>query len=218
MLFEGEPRYSPRSLRLLLRKHNYSIIRVFREIAAINRMSRKFRTIFRCRYVLIEPVMHPELIRFVGRFPSIFIGGVSSCNPSSQIQLLMAKNSLGNSIIPSKPGLSGEVRETFNINFPDIYRFAIQTYIVSGDCTSVIIRMNAEGVEGPIIDFVTLQAAVKPTVIAGSLGDIRKCFGREAEERAAKSLEDARIPFIYFTSDPRTWEVGLDRLLTCLSR
>lgn len=62
--------------------------------------------------------------------------------------------------------------------------------------------MNAEGVEGPIIDFLTSEASVKPAVIAGSIGDIRKCFGPAEYDRTIAAMAAADIPFVPLTSHP----------------
>jgi hypothetical protein len=114
-------------------------------------------------YILIEPIPHRELIDFVASAKGVvFIEGVTSCSPAGEIDLLLAGDSLGNSIIPSKPGLSGLSMKTFNHHFPDLYRYLIGSYLDSGVCDEVMIRMNAEGVEGPIIDFLaTLEEKVK---------------------------------------------------------
>jgi hypothetical protein len=162
--------------------------------------------------------MHPQLMRFVATVPSFLVGGVSSCNPSGSIELFMAENSLGNSIVASKPGLSSAKQEAFNVHFASLYEFVVSTFIESGDCSEIVLRMNAEGVEGPIIDFLAGTASVKPAVLAGSLGDIRKCFGEVEYERAVDTLQVASIPFVYLTSSPSSWAKGLEQTLALLRR
>jgi hypothetical protein len=217
MLLEGRPTWTTRNRLRVLRSSGYRPDTALNEIASVNRLSRQFSRSFRCRYVLVEPIMHDQLMQFVRTVPSLLVSGVSSCNPSGSTELFMANDSLGNSIIPSKPGLSGTTRETFNVNFPELYEFVVSTFIHSGDCSRIIIRMNAEGVEGPIIDFLAAKASVKPAVLAGSLGDIRKCFGEQEYDRAMSQLDEAAIPFVYFTSSPASWAKGLESLMTLLS-
>jgi hypothetical protein len=217
-LFEGFPNWTARNRLRILRSNGFRPTAALREIGQVNDLSQAFKTAFRCRYVLVEPIMHPELLHFVEKVPSILVGGVSSCQPSGVIKLLMANDSLGNSIVPSKPGLSGAVHETFNVDFADLYEFVARTFIESGDCAHIILRINAEGVEGPIIEYLAEKAPVKPAIIAGSLGDIRKCFGEAEYEQAMQTLEESNIPFVRLTSHPGSWAAGLDRCIDILAK
>ena len=209
MLFEGNPSWSLRNKLRMLRRHKFSGLR---QITNINRRSKEFASNHEFRYVLIEPIMHRELLDFVARKSSLLIGGVSSCGDSGPIDLLMAADSLGHSLIPSKPNLSGRKMPVYNLNFIALYEFLVETFIASGDCGGVVVRMNAEGVEGPIVDYLSQHANPKPLALAGSLGDIKKCFGEQAYDSAMRTLNDAEIPFIYLTSHPRSWSSGLEQL------
>lgn len=210
-LFEGRPSFS-------LLNHARLIRLGLTETRSIRRISRSFKARHNCRYVLVEPVMHRELLAFVASVSSaILIGGVSSCTSDGPITLFMAPDSLGNSIVPSKPGLTGRTRETFNVDFARLYEFLLTTFVTTGDCDKIILRINAEGVEGPIIDFLANSASVKPDVMAGSIGDIKKCFGQEAYDTAMEILETSGIPFVYFTSSARTWSHGLTEIMAVLA-
>lgn len=210
-LFEGRPRLTARNRYRAWRRGGP------RATAQIKRQALKFTGRFSFRYVLVEPVAHPELLDFLRDVPSaLLFKGVVSCGASGPAALLLANASLGHSIIPTKPGLSGRKVETYNINFPALYELLIDAYVDNGDCDRVVLRMNAEGVEGPIVDFLADHASRKPDVLAGSLGDIRKCFGQEAYEQANGRLEEAGIPFVYFTSNVTTWASGLREIANLL--
>jgi hypothetical protein len=214
-LFEGAPRITYKTFLTLLRGHGP--VKWFFELLEINRLSRNISKNFNFRYVLVEPVVHKELLKFLIGTQSIFVGGVSSCYPSGPVQLLMAKDSLGNSIVSEKPGLTGELRETYNVNFKALYSFLIENFLQTGHSHGLLLRINAEGVEGPIIEYV-LKTATKPLVIAGSLGDIKKCFGQKALDRTNAIIEDSRVPFVYLTSNPNTWSTGLRSIYIHLSQ
>ena len=205
-LFEGSPRITFKTLITLLRGHGP--VKCFFELLEIKRLSKNIKENFNFRYVLIEPIVHKEILEFLHSTQSIFVGGVSSCQPSGPLQLLMAKDSLGNSIVSEKPGLTGEKRETYNINFQSLYSFLIKNFLQKNQTHGLLLRINAEGVEGPIIEHV-LETIIKPLVIAGSLGDIKKCFGQEALDRINRKINDSGIPFVYLTSNPNTWSLGL---------
>lgn len=161
--------------------------------------------------------MHSGLVAFVRSVPAaVLVNGTTSRAPSAPATLLMASDSLGNSLIASKPGLTGERRETFNVDFAAIYELAVDTFVRSGDCEKIVVRMNAEGVEGPIIEFLA-SARIKPDVLAGSLGDIKKCFGQDAYEAAMQLLDDAGIPFVYLTSNVGSWASGLSGIMEILA-
>ncbi len=212
MLFEGCPNWTLRNRLRVVRRYR---IAALREMARIDAASRRFSQAFRCSYVLVEPIMHPELLDFARRTPSLLVGGVTSCAATGSMTLLMANDSLGNSIVPSKPGLSGNVKATFNYNFPSLYEFVVSTFIDSGHCEKILLRMNAEGVEGPILDYLASHKT-KPAVLAGSIGDIRKCFGDEEYERSRDVLNEADIPYIYLTSHPQYWASGMENLISAL--
>jgi hypothetical protein len=206
-LFEGRPNFTARNLYRVWRRHGVEAP------AETKRQAQRFARKYACRYVLIEPIAHRKLLDFIEAVPTaIFLKGVVSCDASGPTTLLLANASLGHSIIPTKPGLSGETVGTYNIHFPALYELLVDTFIASGDCDRIIVRMNAEGVEGPIIDFLAGCASRKPDLLAGSLGDIKKCFGHDAYEKAKATLADARIPFVYFTSNPITWETALHQI------
>lgn len=213
MLFEGRPHWTVRNRLRITRQHRFAAASAMARVEAV---SRQFSAKVRCRYVLVEPVMHPELLAFMHRTPSLLVGGVTSCSASGPTSLLMANDSLGNSIIPTKPGLSGEVRETYNYSFPELYEFVVSNFIDSGDCDAVLLRMNAEGVEGPILDHLASHRT-KPIALAGSIGDIKKCFGTEEYERAQQVMERAGIPYIYLTSHAGYWTEGLEKLLSLMN-
>jgi hypothetical protein len=206
-LLAGRPRFSARNYYRLLRHQG------LKGIATAKSEARSFARNFSCRYILVEPVAHRELLDFLEFVPSaLFLKGVVSCGESGPETLLLAKESVGHSIIPSKPGLSGDRLPTYNLNFRSVYEMLIDAFVMNGDCDRIILRMNAEGVEGPIIDFLVEHASRKPDVFAGSIGDIEKCFGREAYDRAKTNLENGGIPFVYLTSNSTTWASGLKRL------
>ncbi|MEB3415611.1 hypothetical protein VCJ71_05990 [Alteriqipengyuania sp. WL0013] len=204
-LFAGDPSWTIRNRLRMVRAKRLA------EIAETDRLSRQFRSIFDCRYILIEPVMHRELIDFAGKEPCLLLNGVTSCDADGPVDLLMAEDSLGNSIIPTKPNLTGEKKTTFNFNFPHLYEYLVETFADR----QIVIRMNAEGVEGPIIDYLA-HAKVRPALLAGSIGDIRKCFGEEAYAAAQATMERADIPFVYLTSHPRYWADGLRKIMDIL--
>jgi hypothetical protein len=99
----------------------------------------------------------------------------------------------------------------------DSGRWLLQSFRVSHD-DIVILRMNAEGVEQGIIDWLTddPSAAKSVQIVMGSTGDIKKCFGKDAEVAAQSRLAKAGIPFIYFTSNPGSWQPALDSLVAFL--
>jgi hypothetical protein len=218
MLLEGRPNLSNRNRYRLLRQAKFDPRRATAEILAIRRESEAFAATYSCRHILVEPVMHRELIEFVATSKNaLLVNGVVSCDPSHETTLFMAGDSLGNSIRPEKPGLTGQTTTTFNINFVKFYEFLMDVYVRSGDCDKIILRMNAEGVEGPIIEWLANEADIRPDMLAGSIGDIKKCFGQAAYDKALADLERAGIPYIYFTSFPTAWLTGLRQITAALA-
>lgn len=218
-LLAGTPRFSARNMYRVLRWARYNPHRALQELKSIGQASQTFLQRFTPRFAMIEPVLHPELIKFVAETRNtILFNAVSSCAPSGKTILFMSDNSLGNSIIPTKPGLTGNKQETFNIDFAALYEFLVETFVRSGDCQKIVLRMNAEGVEGPIIDYVAHHASIKPDILAGSIGDIKKCFGEAAYNKAISDLAAAKIPYIYFTSSISTWSAGLKEITAALGR
>lgn len=169
------------------------------------------------RFALVEPILHPEIIASMRlRGPSIFIKGVTSAQPSGEVMLRLAKaGDLGHSIIASKPNLSEATLATYNVDFRKLLPWILGTFDVSAH-DLVILRMNAEGVEQGIIEWLTEDpmAANAVQVIMGSLGDIKKCFGKAAEDAASSRLKMAGIPFIYFTSNAGSWPSAMNAIVS----
>ena len=217
LLFEGKPTWTTRNRLRILRQHRGNPVAAAAHIARINNASRDFARRFACRYVLVEPIMHRELCDFIARYPAVLIGGVSSCAPDGPVDLLLSQDSLGHSILPQKPNLTGESKATHNFEFTALYDYVVKAMGPPGHTSAIVVRMNAEGVEGPIISFLAKAGAAKPAILAGSLGDIRKCYGQAAYEEAFETLAEADIPFSYLTSHPKSWEMGLSQVSAALS-
>jgi hypothetical protein len=168
-------------------------------------------------FMLIEPIFHREIADSLSLAADVvFIKGVTSASPAGEVTLRLAlTGDLGHSIIPSKPNLSDRGQPTVNFDFRDLLPWFRSCFGVrEGDI--VVLRMNAEGVEKGIVEWLAAQAQEDSRgvdVFMGSLGDVKKCFGADAERDARRSLCLASIPFIYLTSNPGSWRPALEALL-----
>ncbi len=211
-LFEGKPAWTPRNLKRMLSLHGGNVFAATRQIARITRASRDFARDFDCRYVLVEPVVHRELCDFVLHSAAILIAGVSSDAPNGPVDLLLAQDSLGHSLHPQKPHLTDKTMATYNFEFTELYAYVVKAMGPPEHAGAIVLRMNAEGVEGPIISFLAQTDLHRPAIFAGSLGDIKKCFGQDAYDTALTKLSEAQIPFSYLTSHPKSWESALSEV------
>lgn len=182
----------------------------FRDFSAMQR-ARKELSKLEFFYCLIEPVIHEEALkplRTLGDF--MFLRGVCSSKPSGPEVLHLASRDLGHSIVPTKPNLSGETLPTWNYNFLDLLEW-VNANVRRSDSDMLVLRMNAEGVEKDIIaDLARVGREVhRVDAFFGSLGDIKKCFGEAEYQKSVESLRQMAIPFVYFTSSPRSWAEAL---------
>jgi hypothetical protein len=177
-----------------LLRHRRNVVNAWREAEEIARAQDVLST-KHFVFALVEPVLHPEImdsLRLSG--PVLFLKGVTSAAPAGEVVLRLAKaGDLGHSIIETKPNLSNETLATYNFDFRTWLPWLLQSFRVSHD-DIVILRMNAEGVEQGIIDWLT----------------------EDAEVAAQSRLTKAGIPFIYFTSNPGSWQPALDSLVAFL--
>lgn len=207
-----------RSVFLALLRHYRNVAHAWREAEAIARAQDVLST-KHFLFALVEPVLHPEImdsLRLAG--PVLFLKGVTSAAPAGEVVLRLAKaGDLGHSIIETKPNLSNETLTTYNFDFRTWLPWLLQSFRVSHD-DIVILRMNAEGVEQGIIQWLTEDpsAAKSVQIVMGSTGDIKKCFGKDAEAAAQSRLAEAGIPFIYFTSNAGSWQPALESLVAFL--
>ena len=162
-------------------------------------------------FCFVEPVFYFKTAKFLrqaGNF--VYLNGVCSALPSGAVKLLLAKDNLGNSIIESKPNLTGKHLDTWNYNFQELLDWC-NANLRQSDDDLLVLRMNAEGVEKDIVEYLHHAGVVRHRVRAlyGSLGDIRKCFGGEAEQKSISLLAETGIPYVYFTSSPKSWRGAL---------
>lgn len=181
---------------------------------------RDFQTIRKARrglegtqfyFCLIEPMIYPEAVRMLKRIGDfLFLRGVCSSKPSGPETLHIAQRNLGHSIIASKPNLSGQTVPTWNYNFLDLLAW-VNANVRRSDQDLLVLRMNAEGVERDIIrDMMKVGREVhRIDAFFGSLGDIKKCFGEDELRKAEESLRNMGVPFVYFTSSPKSWANAL---------
>jgi hypothetical protein len=208
-----------RAIFFALLRHHRGIGNAWREAKAIA-LAQDVLSAKQFRFALVEPVLHPEImdsLRLPG--PVLFIKGVTSAAPAGEVVLRLAKaGDLGHSIIATKPNLSNETLTTYNFDFRTWLPWLLRSFDVAHD-DIVILRMNAEGVEQGIIEWLTDDPIAKGSIhaVMGSTGDIKKCFGKDAEQAAQNRLAAAGIPFIYFTSNPASWQPALDALVAFLS-
>jgi hypothetical protein len=202
-----------------LARHHRKLGRAWSDFRMICRLQNRCAEWGFC-FMFIEPIFHREIADAFTLAPNIvFIKGVTSANPGGEVTLRLAcTGDLGHSIIPSKPNLSDRGQPTLNFDFRELLPWFRACFGVrEGDI--VVLRMNAEGVERDIVEWVTSHGDSSRCVdvFMGSLGDVKKCFGADAERDAQRRLSTASIPFIYLTSNPGSWRPALEALLDLVS-
>lgn len=167
------------------------------------------------RFCFIEPIMYDSLLKTLKHIKVFsFLRGVTSAAASGEERLFLAKNNLGNSIIETKPNLTGESIQIWNYDFAEVLGWVDRTLRTSPS-DILILRINAEGVEKDIIKFLhDTGNSYRVQGLFGSLGDIRKCFGDEEYDLAMTRLQEMGIPYHYFTSNARGWKTSLDDFVT----
>ena len=71
-----------------------------------------------------------------------------------------------------------------------------------------VLRINCEGAESEIIKSL-IKKKIKPSIILGSLEDIKKIFGLKAYKQIQNLLKKNKIPYRYFKgTDPSTWNLA----------
>lgn len=198
-----------------LTRHHRGLRRTWSDFRAICRSQDRLAS-HEFILLLIEPVLHREIVESLGlSATTIFIKGVTSASLGGPATLRLAKlGDLGHSIVASKPNLSDRSILTHNFDFRELLPW-FRACIGDLERDVVIVRMNAEGVEKGIVSWLTSSGdpQTRCDVLMGSLGDIRKCFGPDAEAQARCQLSSASIPFIYFTSSPGSWRPALEALI-----
>lgn len=213
LLGDRSLRFSLEVLWLLTRSYR-GRLQAFSDFRSIHEARAKLSELELC-YCLVEPVIYRETLSAMRKLENfVFLKGVCSSSPSGPQELRLSKGNLGHSIIPTKPNLTGETVPTWNYNFMDLLRWVDASMRQSPD-DLLVLRMNAEGVEKDIIaDIVSASDAPRIDAFFGSLGDIKKCFGEAEYRKAESSLAKMGIPFVYFTSSPRSWAQGLREFLS----
>ena len=68
-----------------------------------------------------------------------------------------------------------------------------------------LLRMNCEGAELGVIEG-CLHKGLKPICIIGSIGDVGKIHGKQANDKTREILDEMETPYFYFKGDdPSTW-------------
>lgn len=199
-------------LKELLKRHRLKP-RAFGEWRAILANRERLKQL-EMRFCFIEPIMYDSLLKTLKNIKVFsFFRGVTSAAASGEERLFLAKNNLGNSIIETKPDLTGESIQTWNYDFTEVLGWVERTLRTSPS-DILILRINAEGVEKDIIKFLhDTGNSFKIRGLFGSLGDIRKCFGEAEYDLAMTRLREMGIPYHYFTSNARGWKTSLDEFV-----
>ena len=202
----------------LLRSYKLSANKAISDWQTILRLQSKLAS-HTYAVLMVEPVTYQQTMMFTKHLTSFtYVCGVASSRPSGPTTLHLSSDNLGHSIIPSKPNLTGHSHSTWNFNMLSTLEWYARSMCVSPQDT-VILRINAEGVEKEIIEDLKANKDLYPKITAlfGSLGDVKKCFGTEAERSAQAALRELGIPYFYFTSSPRSWRPALEALHGLLS-
>jgi hypothetical protein len=193
------------------------LISGFKEFSDILKYKNKLKH-FDKIFVFVEPILHRSFLHNLHCFNNfIFLNGVTTLQNKSSIDLYLAKNDLGNSVFPEKPGLKGEKINVCNFRFDNLLESIYTLYNITED-DLVILRINAEGVEKEIIEFLYGNKFKHINYLFGSLGDIKKVFGPEESLRIQSILNDSGVEMIYFTSSPYSWHNALKSLVEILER
>ena len=200
------------SIKLFLRT------RFWVNFKSIRFSSKKINALYNLRIICIEPVLSNlffSRLRIIK--PDILVQGVCSSVSSGHVPLYLGVQRLGNSLFKTKPALNGDQITTSSYDFDCIFKTLLLPYVNPND--RVLVRINAEGIEKDFIEWLSNQPSVhkKINLISGSLGDIRKCFGQKEFERSSLKLESLGIPFIHFTSDPKSWNEALKQIVDTLN-
>lgn len=191
-------------------------LEALRHLRRIEVAQEKLRT-ERARFVMVEPIPWRSLMRELVNFPEfIYLQGVTSQNKPGMTSLFLARKNLGHSIFHEKPGLTSKRLDVWNYRFSDVWESIVKLLDPAGE-EAIVLRINAEGVELEIIEECLLRLHPRPSVILGSLGDVKKVFGAEKLRSLQKLIRRENVPFIYFTSLPSSWAPGLEKLLDVVS-
>ena len=76
---------------------------------------------------------------------------------------------------------------------------------------TLIIRVNAEGIEKDLIDFL-IENQIKIDLLAGSIGDIKKCWGESTYLEYSAKMSNNNINFAYFTANPISWLPAMKKI------
>ena len=178
--------------------------------------SDKFSNNFKFRLICIEPIMSNILYSRIKIIkPDLIIKGIVSSNKSSFSNLYLSKNRLGNSIYKEKPNLSGKTIKVANISFSILFKELVLPYYKKEDI--LIVRINAEGIEKDLIDYL-IQNKIEIDLLAGSIGDIKKCWGESVYKEYATKMIDNKISFVYFTSNPFSWLPAMQKINQILNK
>ena len=114
------------------------------------------------------------------------------------------KNSLSSSLINKTK--TDDKSSLATIDFKTLLeKFLEKKILLKKD--KLILRINCEGAESEIIKSL-IKKKIKPSVILGSLEDIKKIHGLKAYKQIENVLKRNKIPYIYFKgTDPSTWNL-----------
>ena len=94
---------------------------------------------------------------------------------------------------------------TLGISSNDFFRILKKNCDKVSNKYNVILRLNCEGVEDSIIYSAQKYFKKKLVLILGSLKDVKYCKSQEAYENLIKFMKNKNIPFIFFSSSPKSW-------------
>lgn len=196
--------------------YRWRVTAAFADFISVSRCRAELRGVDSA-FVFVEPIAYRQLRAFLPRLGAFaYIGGVCSQQQAvGWTDLWLARNGLGNSLFSSKPNLTGRKLSVWNVNFMATLDWVDKNFRTGSD-DLLILRMNAEGVELEVLEALAAHQqrgeGCRVDAVFGSLGDIRKCFGKEAWEVAQGLLEEMSLPYVYFTSNPSSWAPALKQL------
>lgn len=165
----------------------------------------------------VDPFINEKLCDLMSlcRFKSFsFENSCVSKSLQPLTKVYLANDSLGNSLVPVKPGLTGHWVVKRNRAVKNFFESLLQDFEIKSSRTKYILRMNIEGIEPEIIDYLAdllsdNSSLAERLLLLGSLGDIQKCFGKSKLAEYEHKLETLGISLKWFTSNPNSWPSSL---------
>ena len=172
---------------------------------------------YNIKIISIEPninVSYKFVKRLSKKFPVHYIPAAILGHDSSNIiglkKLFFYDHTTSSSIyIKDRSIDEGKSKICVAIKFGILWDELVKENIIE-ESTPFLLRMNCEGAELGVIEDCR-KKKLKPICIIGSLGDIGKIHGKNANSRSESILEEMNIPYFYFKgADPSTWHEMID--------